>query len=229
MNRTKLLLIGGVFLGLAVTGCSASHQARSVKPSGFLSDYSQLREGKEGEALLVYIQPGVDWKKYDKILIEPIEVWHDAARTGFLQEVPKEEAQVLADYLDASLRNALRNDYRFVERAGPGVLRLRVAITEAEGSTVPLDVVSTVIPQMRTLSTVKRIATGTAAFVGKAGIEGELIDGMTDQRLGAAVDRRVGQKRAKGVLNTWDDVQGAFDFWSERLRTRLTELRASSK
>lgn len=229
MNRTKLVGIGSLVAALALSGCAASHQARSVKPSGFLSDYSQLREGKDGEALLVYIRPGVDWKKYNAILLEPIEVWHDAARTGFLQDVSKEEAQVLADYLDASLRNSLKSDYRFVDRSGPGVLRLRVAITEAEGSTVPLDVVSTVVPQMRALSGVKRIATGTAAFVGKAGIEGELIDGMTDQRLGAAVDRRVGQKRAKGVLNTWDDVQGAFDFWSERLRTRLAELRASGK
>ena len=233
MHRMKVLLkglwLGGVVAGLALTGCAATHQARSVKPSGFLSDYSQLREGKEGEALLVYVRPGVDWKKYDAILLEPVEVWHDAARTGFLQDVPKDEAQVLADYLDASLRNALKSDYRFVDRPGPGVLRLRVAITEAEGSTVPLDAVSTVIPQMRTLSAVKRLATGTAAFVGKAGVEGELIDGLTDQRLGAAVDRRVGQKRAKGVLNTWDDVQGAFDFWSERLRTRLAELRAGAK
>ena len=125
-----------------------------------------------------------------------------------------------------TLRNSLSKDYKRVDKAGPGTLRLRVAITEAEGSSVPLDLVSTVIPQMRALSAVKRIATGTAAFVGKAGIEGEIEASITNQRLAAAVDRRVGQKRLQGVTNTWDDVQGAFDYWSERVRARLAEFRA---
>jgi hypothetical protein len=43
----------------------------------------------------------------------------------------------------------------------------------------------------------------------------------------AAVDRRVGEKRLKGSLDTWDDVQGAFDYWAERLRVRLAELRGA--
>jgi hypothetical protein len=73
------------------------------------------------------------------------------------------------------------------------------------------------------------VATGTAAFVGKAGIEGEIQDALTEQRLAAAVDRQVGQKRLEGATNTWDDVQGAFDYWSERLRMRLAQLRAGGK
>jgi Protein of unknown function (DUF3313) len=108
-----------------------------------------------------------------------------------------------------AIGTALARDYRLVDKPGAGVLRLRVAITEAEGSTVPLDVASTVIPQMRALSTVKRVATGTAAFVGKAGVEAEIEDSMTEQRLAAAVDRQVGQKRLQGVTNTWDDVNEA--------------------
>jgi hypothetical protein len=224
MNRATVL-IGMLAVALGAMGCAATHQARSAKPSGFLGDYSQLRPGKEGEALLVYVLPGVQWTKYDKIWLEPVTVWGDV-KTGFLQSVPKDEAQVLADYLDASLRNSLSKDYKLVDRAGPGTLRIRVAITEAEGSTVPLDLASTVVPQMRALSSVKRITTGTAAFVGKAGIEGEIEDSITDQRLVAAVDRQVGQKRLQGVTNTWDDVQGAFDYWSERVRARLADFRA---
>ena len=152
MARMRAIGLTGTGLALALGGCAATHQAREAKPSGFLRDYSQLRPGGKDEALLVYIRPGVNWRRYDKMLIEPVVIWHDAARTGFLQDVPKEEAQVLADYLDASLRESLKKDYTLVERPGPGVLRLRVAITEAEGSTVPLDVASTVIPQMRALS-----------------------------------------------------------------------------
>ena len=74
----------------------------------------------------------------------------------------------------------------------------------------------------------KRVATGTAAFVGKAGVEAELVDGQSDQRLGAAWTQG-GAEACRGVLNTWDDVQGGFDYWSERLRTRLAELRSTGK
>jgi hypothetical protein len=225
MNRTTALIGMVAVAALGAVGCAATHQARGAKPSGFLGDYSELRPGKQGEALLVYVRPGVDWKKYDKIWLEPVTMW-GGATSGLLQSVPKDEAQVLADYLDASLRNSLAKDYKLVDKAGPGTLRLRIAVTEAEGSTVPLDLASTVVPQMRTLSTVKRIATGTDAFVGKAGVEGEIEDSITDQRLAAAVDRQVGEKRLKGVGNTWDDVQGAFDYWSERLRRRLADFRA---
>lgn len=225
MNRSTLL-IGMAALALA-TGCAATHQARSAKPSGFLRDYRDLKPGKKDEALLVYFRPGVDWTKYDAIFLEPVTIWGDV-KSGFLQGVPRDEAQVLADYLDASLRNSLSKDYRLVDKPAPGTLRLRVAITEAEGSTVPLDLVSTVIPQLRALSTVKRIGTGTDAFVGKAGIEGEIQDSMTEQRLAAAVDRHVGTKRVRGALSTWADVEGAFDHWSERLRARLASLRSGA-
>jgi hypothetical protein len=39
------------------------------------------------------------------------------------------------------------------------------------------------------------------------------------------VDRRAGTKALRGGVSTWADVQNAFDYWSERLRTRLAELR----
>lgn len=222
-----ILGLGAACLALGVAGCAPTHQARSVTPAGFLGDYSQLKPGKEGEALLVYRDQSAPWRKYDKMLIEPITMWANAAKSGILMDVPADEQQVLIDYLDASLRHALGRDYQLVDRPGPTVLRLRVAITEAEGSTVPLDLASTVIPQLRSLSLLKRIATGTDMFVGKAGIEGELQDSLSDKRLAAAVDRRVGQKSVQGAGRSWADVETSFDEWAEQLRARLAQLRAS--
>ncbi len=62
-------------------------------------------------------------------------------------------------------------------------------------------------------------------LVGRAGVEAEILDGVTGQRLAAAVDRRAGTKTLRGGVSKWSDVQNAFDYWSEKLRTRLTELR----
>ena len=94
--------------------------------------------------LRVYRNPRADFTRYDKVLVEPVTAWGSAQT-----EVDMDRLQVLIDYLDASIRHSLAQDYALVERSGPGVMRLRVAITEAEGSNVPLDVVSNVLPQPR--------------------------------------------------------------------------------
>jgi hypothetical protein len=210
---------------LVVTGCTVTEQARRVEPSGFLGDYSNLTEGTDDQALLVYINNSVNWADYTRILFDPVTIWYDKD----LSSIDVDEAKVLADYLDAAIRHELKNDYTFVNRPGVGVMRLRVAITEAQGAKKVLHSVSTVVPQLRLLSTVKRLATGTHAFVGRAGIEAEIQDSLTERRLAAAVDRRVGGKRLRGPYDTWGHVQTAFDYWAERLHARLTELRAAQR
>lgn len=70
MSRFSLLV-----LGFTLVGCGTTDQARKVDTSGFLGDYSQLQPGKSGEALLVYRNPGADFSKYDKVLVDPVAVW----------------------------------------------------------------------------------------------------------------------------------------------------------
>ncbi len=216
----------GAAVTLAASGCALTRQTRTVEISGFLGDYSQLREGGQGEAKLVYVKPGVNWKRYDKILIEPVTIWTSGSDSA--ASVPEEDLQLLADYLDESLRHNLGQDYRLVDREEPNTLRLRVAITEAKGSRVVVNTVSKIVPQLRVLTTVGGLATGTQVLVGRAGAEAELLDALTDVRLAAAVDRRAGTKALRGGFGTWADVQRAFDYWSERLRTRLAEFRQGS-
>ncbi|HLK12147.1 MAG TPA: DUF3313 domain-containing protein [Candidatus Binatia bacterium] len=215
-------------LGITVmTGCPTTRQTRTVEPSGFLGDYSQLRPGGQGEAQLVYVKPGVVWARYTEVLIDPVTIW-TSGDDSTVAKVPDEDRQLLADYLDASLRNSLRQDYALVDRPGPNTLRLRAAITDAKGAKVVLNTVSKVVPQLRVLTTVGGLATDTQVLVGRAGVEGELLDGLTGERLAAAVDRRAGTKALRGGASTWADVENAFDYWSDRLRTRLAELRQAT-
>jgi len=217
VGLAAILAVGTITL----SACPTTRQTRSIEESGFLGNYSQLREGTHGEAQLVYIKPGVAWARYDKIIIEPVTIW----ASGDIAKVSEADRQLLADYLDASLRNSLGQDYTLVERPELNTLRLRAAITDAKGARVVLNTVSKVVPQLRLLTTVAGLATDTQVLVGRAGIEAEILDGVTDQRLAAAVDHRAGTKALRGGVSTWADVQNAFDYWSERVRTRLRELR----
>jgi hypothetical protein len=219
MSASALALALLVMIG----GCALTRQTRSVEKSGFLGDYSQLKEGESGQAQLVYIKPGVRWADYDKIDIDPVTLWTSEST----EKVAPEDKQLLVDYLDASLRNALKQDYQIVDRPEAGALRLRVAITDAKGARAVANTVSKIIPQLRLLTTVGGLAADTTVLVGRVGVEAEILDSVTNERLGAAVDRRAGTKALRGGLSTWADVQNAFDYWSEKLRTRLTELRAA--
>jgi hypothetical protein len=160
--------------------------------------------------------------------MEPIKVY--AEQGGKLSKIPEEDVLYIINYLDSSIREQLKGDYYFVGRPGQGVMRLRLAITEAEGSRVVLDTVSTVMPIGLAINGIKRIATGTYAFTGKMGIEAELLDSQTNTRLAAAVDRRAGEKVSGKFdkFNKWRAVQGACDYWTVRLRHRLTELREAA-
>lgn len=215
-----------LFTALLFTGCSATHQASDVETSGFLKDYSLLEEGGEGEALLVYRNPDADFSKYDKILLEQIELWRPA--DSELAELPEEDIQKLGYYFYNTVYTELEKDWTMVRHPGPGVLRIRGAITEASDTIAALNMTSTIIPVMRIVSAGKRLITGTSAFVGEASVECAITDSTTGELLFAAVDRRVGAKTLDGSWSTWDDVEEAYDYWAVRCRERLTEERSKS-
>jgi hypothetical protein len=212
-----------VVLLLALAGCATTEQTRSVEPSGFLGDYSQLQPGKSGQALLVYIDPAADFSRYDEVVVEPVTIWTGAGSDPV--DVPRQELQRLADYLEASMREQLALEFKVVEERGPETLRIRAAITEARKSKVVLDVVSAALPPVRLLSAVEKLATGTHAFVGRAAIEVEILDATSNARLLAAVDERAGGKTLEGSTSAWADVEEAFDYWAEVMGERLSLFR----
>lgn len=223
----RLAVFGGLVLAAGLlTGCTSTYQARKAEPSGFLGNYSQLRPGEADRALLAYVSPQANFKAYDKVLLDPVRVY--ATKGSALAKLPREDLQRLVNYLDATLREHLKKDYALVDEAGPGVMRLRVAITEAKGSKVVLDTVSTLMPIGLALSEVKNLATGSHSAIGSVGVECEALDGMSKARLFAAVDARVGRKITGKFdkFNKWHTTTDAFDYWAEHLQARLKEERS---
>ena len=217
---TPLLLTA--VLAAFFAGCASS--TNNAQQSGFLGNYSDLREGGKDEARYIYIDRKANFTKYTKAKIAPVTLW--SVGDSELDDIDPAELQKLADYLHTSIYNALKKDYEIVETNGPDVMLVRVALTEATGAKRGLNTVSTIIPIGLVVSAGKKLATGSHAFVGKASIEVELLDSSNGTRLGAAVDERAG---AKGVEAKWTQVEKAFDFWSEKMRDRLERLTRASR
>ena len=222
-------LMFGILAVLAASGCSATHQARSVKTSGFLGDYTQLHEGKGDEALLTYVSSSTNFNRYTKIMMDPIKVYPGVGDSLF-GSMPDEDLQKLLNYLDATLRKSLGTDYVFVKSPGPDVMRMRIALTESDGSQTVRDVASSIVPIGMAISALKSVAVGRASGVGAACVEFELLDSQSGQRLAASVDRRIGNKYTGKFdkFNRWRATQAAFDYWAERLQKRLNELKGKA-
>ena len=236
-RRNRHFMIG-VLAPLALLwlgGCAATQEARSVEKSGFLGDYSQLKEGKramvkegsEDEALWVYKNPAADWRKYTKIQLDPVTLWM-SQKDSQLKDVSVEDRQRLSAVLWSQLDEQLRKDYQMTSQAGPDVMRIQVAITEAGDSNATLDTVTSIIPQTRVLTGAKGVATGVSGFTGSASAELKVTDTDTGAILIAAVDRRGGTKSLRGVTNEWHDVEEAYRFWAEKLRYRLCQWRGGA-
>jgi len=202
-------------------GCAQTKPVRKAEISGFLGDYSMLQKGKEGEALLLYLNPNADWASYDKVLFESVTIWH--GEDSKLDNIPKEDLQRLVNYLHTAIVTKLRADYEIVNEPGPGVLRIRMAITEAEKSKDVLDVFFTMEQQELHIPGGKVMTIDAGSVAGRVGIEGEITDAGNGEMLAAAVDNRSGSRI--DLKASWNDVEQAFQYWAERLNLRLRELR----
>jgi hypothetical protein len=226
-TRTRSTILFGAVLVLAcMLAACATYQSRKVAPTTFLGDYSMLKEGGEGRAVLVYINPQADFKAYNAIMMDPVKLY--ASGKHEMDKLKPEDRQLILNYADATIREQLAKDYTLVNTAGPGVMHLRVAITEAEEANVTLDTISTVVPIGLALGGLAALATGEWAFTGSVGVEAEMLDSQSGTRLFAAVDRRTGAKiTGKGdKFDDWHTVKDALDYWANKLRERLAEERA---
>jgi len=222
-GRASVAVVVTVMLALLVTSCATTRARRkAVQPAGFLGDYSQLHEGKKGEPQLLFINPSTDFSRYHSVIIESVTLWEGQGTS----KLSAKDRQMLTDYLYLALTREFEKGFDVVDDPGSGILMLRAAITEAHGAKVVVNTVTSVVPQLRLLTTLGGMATDAAVFVGEAGIEVEIRDSVTLRRVAAGVDRRAGTKALRGGIKTWSDAKSAFDYWANRIHERLDTLRA---
>ena len=218
----------GLALALSLTGCGSTKQARSVTATGFLGDYSQLKagSGNADDPLLIYANPNADCRKYKSVLLDPVTLWGKADGSSFAKLEPADRT-FLTTTFDKELRETVaKGGYAVVSTPGADVMRLRVALTEAQKSNVLMKELSVVAPYASGAATVWSEAKGQALFTGDVAFELEVLDSVTGERLYAAADKRVGKMDPRNY-HSWDDVTESIKSWSERGVRRLTHCRVT--
>ncbi len=214
-------LAGCLLLGL--TACGTTRQISEDKQSGFLGDYSMLQKGEKGQANYFYVDRTVNWRKYTKVWIKPLELWKADDPTSPLSKMSDESKQELMNSFYAAFYEALTNSFQVVDQGGPDVLVVHAAITDGCKSKPVSNFVTSVYAPLKVISFGKRMITGTDIGVGKVVIEAEALDGQTNQRVAAAIIARAGTKAVRSKFKgTWGDVKLAFDWWAKNIEKRVT-------
>jgi len=221
MKKSVVLLIGLMLLAsCASTGKRKTAEVTHAK-AGFLEGYyEKLGPGPEGGAKLRWLKPGVDFSKYEKLMIDSVIFF--LADESEYKGIDGNEMKELTDAFNLELANALKDKYPMVSEPGPDVIRIRVAITNVKLSKPVLSGVTTIIPVGLAVSLVKKGATGSWTGSGEIGAELLAIDTMTDEVILAAQDERSAAFTDR--FSKWGSAKDAFKFWAGRLRTFLDDV-----
>ena len=171
------------------------------KESGFLSDYSRLTEDG-GDLRYMNTKAAA---KYSKLIIDPVQVYlYDSSKK---KDIGAVTLRRLANTMQNALITQLQGNYQIVSQPGPGIARLRVAVTDIKKNTVVLNV----IPQTRM----------TGIGMGGASMEAELVDSQTKQQLAAVIQTDKQSPLSLEGLNDWGSAEAVKEKWAKDLKKRL--------
>ena len=166
--------------GTSVTATDAARFTRS----GFLSDYARLKPVSALDGIECWRDPRFDAKQFDKVMVSRIVVSLAAPKAGKEGEqktIDPSDLKTLTDYFHDSLVKALKPQMQVVDKAGPGVVVIRIALTDLVPTTVTDSVAGTLIPYAFIAEAGSGVATGRPAgstpYMGETGMEMQFRDG----------------------------------------------------
>ena len=172
-----------VFVLLLIGTLAACQSTTPTARSGFLGDYSKLKSDPNFDNALRWANPAKPVKQYRKFMLDPVIVHFAPNAEG--TAIDPGELKKLTDYFHDQAAKALSKQFQVVSQPGPGVLRIRVAITGIE-KTIPI---LNIHPGTRL----------TGAGLGGASMEGEAIDSVSGERIVAIMDSRRGNRASFGA------------------------------
>ncbi|MFJ7141502.1 DUF3313 domain-containing protein [Pseudomonas protegens] len=218
------LMIGTACLAsLAMVGCS-SNVTQPDEYSGFLQDYSRLKEAKSpsGVEVMRWIDPKLDVGRYRAIYIEPTQFYPQPQATA---KIPQSTLNGINQYYDQALRREAARSLPLAEGPGPGVVVVRAAITAVSSKTEGLKPYE-IIPVALVAAAVST-ATGIRDQQTTLGTEAVFLDGSSGEVIAQVVRKGTGKplKNDTQVMKA-DDVKNVIDGWAADFHQSFAKLKA---
>ena len=211
---------------LGVVGCSS----KTVEPdqySGFLKDYSQLKETKSpsGAEVMRWMDPKLNINKFTSVYIEPSQLYPKPQATA---KIPQQTLNGITSYYDQALKRELSKSLPLATGPGPGVIVIRPAITAVSSKTEGLHVYE-VIPIALVAAAVST-ATGIRDQETTLATEAVFLDGSSNKVVAQVVRKGTGQplENSSQVMKA-TDVKAVIDGWASDMHQTYLKLKSEAK
>lgn len=201
-----------IFSTALLAGCmSAKPDASNY--SGWMRNYNDLTEFKTatGGTSMRWVNPALKKGQYSAIMIDPV-AYYPAPKAS--DQVSQKTLYEIPNYLAQQVRRNLGNDIQIVQAPGPGVARLRAAIT---GVNTPIKGFQAyeVIPVALIFAGIST-ATGIRDHNTLVYLEAQLTDSQTNTVLAKAVRKGIGENLENDKAQmTLQDAKPALDDWAK--------------
>jgi len=208
---------------LLLAGCSSGGVSTPDEYSGFLKDYSRLKEARSpsGAPVMRWIDPHLKADAYRSVYIEPSQLYPRPQPTA---QIPEQTLRGITQYYDQALKRELGKSLPLANAPGPGVIVVRPAITAVSSKTQglkPYEVipVALVAAAVSTASGIRDQETDIAT-------EAVFIDGGSNQVVAQVVRKGSGKplENSSQVMKP-DDVKAVIDGWAADLHQSYINLK----
>ncbi len=202
----------GIVATVALLGACASQGdvTQSKEGSGFLKDYSSLREtsNAQGKTIRAWVNPTFTPANYTAIILEPLVFYPEPKPS---EQVSAEELTKMLAYANSGLKRQLSQRFHVVDRPGPGVARIRVAVSAVAARGEGLQPYQ-YVPIVFVATMATRAAMGGASLRPFVVVEAEATDSITGTLLGERVRVANGENLPGGVtVVTLDTMKPLLD------------------
>ncbi len=211
---------------LGVVGCSS----KTVAPdeySGFLKDYSQLKEAKSpsGAEVMRWMDPKLDINTFTSVYIEPSQLYPKPQPTA---KIPQQTLNGITSYYDQALKREIGKSLPLATGPGPGVIVVRPAITAVSSKTEGLHAYE-VIPIALVAAAVST-ASGIRDQETTLATEAVFLDGSSNKVVAQVVRKGTGTplENSSQVMKA-DDVKKVIDGWAVDMHQTYLKLKAEAK
>lgn len=218
----KIVLVLVIGLGLVTSMGWAKEE--KMPQSGFLQDYSLLKaKDPMKKAKWLYINEKANFGAYNKIILDDTVFF--LSEKAEYKGIEVKDMNELGEAFKKAVVMNLSGVYEFTDKPGPGVMRVRLAVTELVPNKSVAGTVTTIVPIGLALSTVKKAATGSHIGMGEVTFEGEMVDSQSGEVLGSVIDSETGTKyKIAKSASKWGHAVDIFNSWAQTFRARLDKL-----
>ena len=220
--KPRLMLSALCVASIAMAGC-ASKITQPDEYSGFLSDYSQLKEAKSpsGAEVMRWVDPKLDLSRYHAVFIEPTQFYPKPQASA---KIPDSTLNGINAYNNQALKRELEKSLPLAKAPGPGVVVVRAAITAVSSKTEALKPYE-YIPVALAVAAVSTGA-GIRDQETTLGTEAQFLDGASGKVLAQVVRKGTGKPLANDAqVMKADDVKSVIDGWASDLHQSYLKLK----